>query len=99
MGGNIRTAGLRIPGAGSINLGVDMQNKEANAGRIGYALFTPNALDVVGGGTGTDNRKIRFWAEDVTEFTGKGHFFSSVGIGTAPVAGLSLAVAGGSALP
>lgn len=98
VGGNIRTSGLRIPGAGSINLGVDVQNKEANAGRIGYALFTPNALDVVGGGSGTDNRKIRFWAEDVTEFTGKGHFFSSVGIATPPVAGLGLAVAGATGL-
>ncbi|MCU0374725.1 MAG: hypothetical protein MUF24_05405 [Chitinophagaceae bacterium] len=98
VGGNIRTSGLRIPGAGSINLGVDVQNKEQNAGRIGYALFTPNTLDIIGAGSGTDNRRIRLWAEDVTEFTGKGHFFSTVGIGTVPVAGLSLAVAGGNAM-
>jgi hypothetical protein len=96
--GNIRSGGLRIPAAGSIDLGVGIQNKEPNAGRIGYALFTSNTLDIIGAGTAPDNRRIRFWAEDVTEFTGKGHFFFPVGIGVAPVAGQSLTLAGSNSI-
>ncbi|MBL7749644.1 MAG: hypothetical protein JNM19_19555, partial [Chitinophagaceae bacterium] len=46
------------------------ENKELNAGKIGYRLFTPDALDIVGAGTDEGNRKIKFWAEGGTTFTG-----------------------------
>lgn len=54
-----------------IELGYGVAGKETNAGRIGYALFTTNALDIVGGGTLSSNRVIRFWAEGGSRFTGK----------------------------
>lgn len=44
--------------------------KEPNAGRIGYGLFTPNTLDIVGGGTSGANRQVRIWAEGGTVFNG-----------------------------
>lgn len=60
---------------GSLEVGAQ-KTKESNAGKIGYQIFSPNALDVVGAGTTAANRKIKFWAEGGTEFTG------NVGIGT-----------------
>lgn len=44
--------------------------KEANAGRIGYSLLTPNTLDVVGAGTHGTNRQVKIWAEGGATFTG-----------------------------
>lgn len=73
-GGSTFTGAVRLTGSAGttgIYLGQDVVGKEANAGRIGYALFTPDAVDFVGGGTGTNNRQIRFWAEGGTRFTGK----------------------------
>ena len=46
------------------------ENKELNAGKIGYQLFTPDALDIAGAGTDEGNRKIKFWAEGGATFTG-----------------------------
>ncbi|HMP91586.1 MAG TPA: hypothetical protein PKD90_01855 [Phnomibacter sp.] len=71
---NLNASRIQLNGAGSttgIHLGNDVAGKEINAGRIGYGLFTPNAVDFVGGGTGTTNRQIRFWAEGGSRFTGK----------------------------
>jgi len=96
VAGVVRSTGLRITGNNSLDLGFGIAGKETNAGRIGYGLFTANTIDFVGGGTGTDNRRIRFWAEDVTEFTGKGHFFGNVGIGAAPVTGIPLTLSANS---
>lgn len=45
-------------------------SKEANAGKIGYSVFTPNALDIVGGGHVQLSRKIKFWTEGGAEFIG-----------------------------
>lgn len=73
-GGSTFTGSVRMAGSGGttgLYLGQDVVGKEANAGRIGYALFTADAVDFVGGGTGTSNRQIRFWAEGGTRFTGK----------------------------
>jgi hypothetical protein len=92
--GNVRTTGLRIPSNGSIDLGVDIVGKEINAGRIGYGLFTANTLDIVGGGTNAADRRIRFWAEGLTEFTGKGYFIANVGIGASPSTSMLLVRSG-----
>jgi trimeric autotransporter adhesin len=65
---------LGVKGAGGnsgIELGYGIAGKEANAGRIGYGLFTPNAIDFVGGGTTITPRLIKFWAEGGSTFTGK----------------------------
>jgi hypothetical protein len=72
-GGSTFTGAVRINGASGnygIFLGNDVVGKEPNAGRIGYGLFTPNAMDIVGGGTSSDTRRIRLWAEGGTEMTG-----------------------------
>jgi trimeric autotransporter adhesin len=65
---------LGIKGAAGntgIELGYGIAGKEINAGRIGYSLFTPNAIDFVGGGTTITPRLIKFWAEGGSTFTGK----------------------------
>ena len=98
VAGKVRTNGVRISGSNSVDLGFGIASKEVNAGRIGYGLFTPNTMDIIGAGTGSDNRRIRLWAEGATEFTGPGHFFGNVGIGTAPVSGLSLTLSSSSNL-
>jgi hypothetical protein len=38
-------------------------DKEVSAGKIGYQIFTTDALDIVGAGTANTNRKIKLWAE------------------------------------
>lgn len=80
VSGNIRTNGLRIVSNGSIDLGFGIEGKESNAGRIGYGLFTANAVDFVGGGTGSDSRRIRFWAEGGSIFTGGASFLGNLGL-------------------
>lgn len=45
--------------------------KETNAGKIGYGIFTPNVLDIVGGGAYTDSRRIKFWNEGGATFMGE----------------------------
>jgi hypothetical protein len=45
--------------------------KQINAGKIGYQTFTTDALDIMGAGTTSTNRKIKFWNEGGASFTGK----------------------------
>jgi hypothetical protein len=71
VSGNIRTSGLRMLSNGIIELGFGIEGKEPNAGRIGYGLFTPNTVDIVGGGTAFNNRSIKFWADGGSTFTGR----------------------------
>jgi len=94
VNGNTQTRNLRIPNFGSIDLGYGLPGKEVNAGRIGYGLFTANAVDMVGGGTGTDNRRIRFWAEAGSVFTGGASFSGNVGVGLASNANGKLEIHG-----
>lgn len=60
---------LSLRQANALEFGAGI-TKEANAGRIGYGLFTPNTLDIVGGGTSGANRQVRVWAEGGTTFAG-----------------------------
>ncbi|GMU36706.1 MAG: tail fiber domain-containing protein [Phycisphaerae bacterium] len=62
-------AHVKIYGPHTLEMGAG-EVKESNAGKIGYGVFTPNALDIVGGGTTGANRTIKFWAEGGTIFTG-----------------------------
>lgn len=50
---------VNVLGSNVINLGAD-QAKQTDAGKIGYGTFTPNALDIIGGGTSTP-RTIKLW--------------------------------------
>ena len=54
----------------TIELGSDVVGKEPQAGKIGYQRFTADALDIVGAGTTSNNRKIKFWNEAGANFTG-----------------------------
>lgn len=61
---------VKIDSAYSLEFGAKINNKDINAGKIGYELFTPDALDIIGAGTAGNNRKIKFWNEAGAEFTG-----------------------------
>ncbi len=61
---------VKIDSAYSLEFGAKINNKDINAGKIGYQLFTPDALDIIGAGTNGTNRKIKFWNEAGAEFTG-----------------------------
>ncbi len=62
--------GARIAGFNTIELGGGVAGKEVNAGKIGYRTYTADALDIVGAGTGTSDRKVHFYAEGGTTFNG-----------------------------
>ncbi len=66
--GLIASGGLTLTG-NTIELSRNV-TKESNAGKIGYQLFTADALDIVGAGTTGSNRKIKLWAEGGATFTG-----------------------------
>lgn len=73
---------VAIMNNGSLEFGKYISGKETNAGRMGYGLFTPNTLDIVGAGNTYLERKIRFWAEGGSTFEGKATFNGNVGVGT-----------------
>jgi hypothetical protein len=76
-----------IVGKGSaIELGADVAGKQGDAGRIAYQKYTPDALDIVGAGTTTSNRKITFWNEGGASFTGPATMLgtSTIDFGTTP---------------
>jgi hypothetical protein len=70
VNGTIRSSGLNITNTNAIELGYGLVGKEANAGKIGYALFSPLSLDIIGAGTSYSNRKVRLWAEGGTTLEG-----------------------------
>jgi hypothetical protein len=64
------SGGIGLGPSTFLDFGFGVAGREANAGKVGYALFTANTLDIVGAGTTNANRKIKFWAEGGTTFTG-----------------------------
>jgi Chaperone of endosialidase len=50
-----------IAGNNTLEFGAGV-NKHVNSGKIGYQLFTADALDIVGAGTSDTTHKIKFWA-------------------------------------
>lgn len=86
VNGNVRSNGVLVNNDNILELGYGL-TKQADNGKIGMNVFgEANTLSIVGGGVAADasDRKIKFWANDVALFTGKGHFAGNVGIGTAP---------------
>ncbi len=50
-----------------LDFGFNVAGREPNAGKCGYGLFTPNSLDIVGGGAGIGAiRKVRIYDQLVT---------------------------------
>ncbi|MFT3682676.1 MAG: hypothetical protein QM791_20635 [Ferruginibacter sp.] len=89
VNGNVRSNGLLISNSNVIELGVGI-SKQTDNGKIAYHAFgEANTLSIVGGGVASDgsDRRIKFWANGGSEFTGGARFSGAVGIGTA--AGLS----------
>jgi hypothetical protein len=68
----ITDAGIALPGLNMIHFGYDVAGKEANAGKMGYQLFTSGALDIVG--AGTSPRTVKVWDNLTVQ--------SNIGIGT-----------------
>jgi hypothetical protein len=64
--------GVGITSSNALEFGSDVPGKQANAGKIGYQLFTPGALDIVGAGTNSTSRAIKFWAEAGATINGTG---------------------------
>lgn len=65
-------AAIKIDNTSYLEFGAGISGKEGNAGKIGYQLFTSDALDIIGAGTdGSNNRKIKFWAEGGSYFNGR----------------------------
>lgn len=60
----------KIDSTYTLEMGAGIAGKEPNAGKIGYQVFTPGALDIVGAGTTDGNRRITLWAEGGTLFRG-----------------------------
>jgi Chaperone of endosialidase/Head domain of trimeric autotransporter adhesin len=61
---------VKINDNNEIELGAGVLGKQVDAGKIGYAIFTPATLDIVGGGNAQGLRKIKFWAEGGATFAG-----------------------------
>jgi hypothetical protein len=53
-----------------LEFGADSSGKESSAGTIGYQTFSSDCLDIVGAGTAVANRRLKFWAEGGSTFTG-----------------------------
>ncbi len=70
VNGSIRSSGMHITGVNDIEFGFGLIGKEINAGKIGYALFSPMSLDITGAGTASLPRRIRLWAEGGTTLEG-----------------------------
>lgn len=65
-------AAIKIDNTSFLEFGAGISGKEGNAGKIAYQLFTADALDIIGAGTdGSNNRKIKFWAEGGSYFNGR----------------------------
>ena len=68
------SGGWNLTGSNVLNFGSDV-TKETNAGKTGYQLTTPGALDVYGAGTAVGSRNIKLWdnvtVPGVSTFTGR----------------------------
>src|ERR1700742_3346605 len=48
---------------GILDLGINQQGREPNAGKIGYGTFDNGSLCIVGAGNDGSSRRITMWAE------------------------------------
>jgi len=90
VNGNMRADALQINNYGLIELGYGLE-KQFDNGRIGINVFgESNTLSIVGGGVKENgqDRRIKFWADSIADFTGRGYFAKNVGIGMAPTASM-----------
>ena len=53
----------KITGANTLEFGAGVSGKQGDAGKIGYAVWDNDSLNIVGAGTKAEGRKITFFAE------------------------------------
>lgn len=84
---------LSVNGNNALQLGAGIAGRQTDAGKIGYALFTQNTLDIIGAGTSAGSRAVKIWGEGGTTFTGPvtATTFNGSGAGLTGLAQLSLA--------
>ncbi len=70
IAGGIQSSGMGVIQNNVLEFGIGVPGKESNAGKIGYRTFSSDALDIVGAGTSGTDRKVRFFAEGGTTFSG-----------------------------
>jgi hypothetical protein len=84
------STGVRVAGCNAVfEFGFGVAGKEANAGRIGYATFSPN-LDIIGAGSNATTRAVRVWDRlgvglyptEALSVSGNTIISGNVGIGT-----------------
>lgn len=59
-----------IIGSNFIEFGYKVDNKQKDAGKIGYGTWMSDALNIVGAGESQSSRKVQIYAEGGTAFTG-----------------------------
>jgi microcystin-dependent protein len=74
-----------------LEFGGGITNKGNDNGKIAYQKWSTDALDITGAGTasGTNNRKVKVWAEGGTEFTGPVNVTNTTNTNTIKTCGLS----------
>lgn len=61
---------MKVNAANTLEFGAGVSGKEVQAGKIGYGVFTPDTLDIVGAGTTPTTRKVKIFAEGGLTVTG-----------------------------
>ena len=61
---------MKIDSTYTLEFGAGAPGKQIDAGKIGYRTFSTNALDIIGAGTSAFDRKLKFYAEGGSTFTG-----------------------------
>lgn len=61
---------VKILGANTLEFGSEVAGKQADAGTIGYGNITTDALNIVGAGTSTTDRKVAIFSEGGMTVTG-----------------------------
>lgn len=61
---------MKIDSTWTLEFGAGMAGKQIDAGKIAYRKFSSDALDIIGAGTSAFNRKLKFYAEGGSTFTG-----------------------------
>jgi hypothetical protein len=59
--GALTAASININSIAGIDLGYSIAGRDVASGRIGYGLYTPNTLDIVGAGASANTRQIKLW--------------------------------------
>ena len=61
---------MKIDSTFTMEFGAGLGGKQIDAGKIGYQAFSTDALDIIGAGTSSTTRKIKFYNEGGADFTG-----------------------------